>query len=45
MISSFSQFKKFDKIRKSLMENELKRILGQEKLSPDSFEVVSRCLK
>ena len=38
-------FRKFDNVRKQLMESELKRILAEEKLSPDSFEVASRCLK
>lgn len=45
MLSCFALWKKFDGKRKLLMEEELRRIAAAPKLSPDSFEVVSRYLK
>ena len=44
MASVFSQWKRFDKERRTLMKAQLERIQNKEGLSKDTFEVVSRCL-
>lgn len=45
MVTSFSQWRSFDAARQALVEGHLRRILSQEKLSPDVLENVQRCLK
>lgn len=45
MVSSFAQWKLFDERRSALQKEQLERIQAQEKLSPDTYEVVLRCLK
>jgi aminopeptidase N len=45
MISCFALWRKFDIKRRNFMEVALQRIQNTEKLSPDSYEVVSRYLK
>jgi aminopeptidase N len=44
MVSVFTSWSKFDEIRKLKMKAELQRVLGDSKLSSDTFEVVTRCL-
>jgi len=45
MVSSFAQWRSFDALRGELMRAELQRIEAERGLSPDTFEVVHRCLK
>jgi len=44
LTTPFKQWKNYDSSRKSLMENELKRILSYEGVSKDVYEIVSRSL-
>lgn len=44
MTGVFSPWKKYDKTRRSLMEASLRKVLAKKDLSPDTFEVVTRCL-
>ena len=45
MAGSFSQWRRFDDARQKLMRAELERIKKVERLSKDTFEVVTRALK
>jgi aminopeptidase N len=45
MVSSFAQWRAFDATRGEMMRTELRRIEEEKGLSPDTFEVVLRCLK
>lgn len=45
MVSSFAQWRAFDATRGEMMRMELRRIEAEKGLSPDTFEVVLRCLK
>jgi aminopeptidase N len=45
MVGAFNQWKRYDKIRQSLVRNELQRIVEVEGLSKDVYEIVSRNLK
>jgi aminopeptidase N len=45
MCNGFSQWKRFDDKRQALMKAELEKIKGTDKLSKDTFEVVSKYLK
>jgi len=45
MVSSFAQWRTFDATRGEMMRTELRRIEVEKGLSPDTFEVVLRCLK
>ena len=44
MVGAFNQWRRYDEIRRSLMQNELKRIAATDNLSKDVFEIVSRNL-
>ena len=44
MVSIFNTWKKFDKPRRELMSQQLKRIKNSEDLSPDVFEIVDKAL-
>lgn len=45
LAQSFSQWKRFDNDRQTLMKAELQKIKDVKGLSKDTFEVVSRCLQ
>lgn len=45
LASCFSQWRRFDSARQTLMQQQLERIKLRDGLSKDTFEVVSRCLK
>jgi aminopeptidase N len=44
LISAMSRWRRYDTARQSLMQNELKRVLGVEETSRDVFEIVSKSL-
>ncbi|MEX0942455.1 MAG: aminopeptidase N [Pseudomonadales bacterium] len=44
MLSPLTRWKKFDESRQRLMKAELERILAQEDLSPDVYEIASRSI-
>ncbi len=44
MVSAFNQWRRFDKLRRSLMESQLNLIASQPNLSPDVYEIVSKSL-
>ncbi len=44
LLGPFQQWRKYDSSRKHLMENELKRILSEEDISNDVYEIVSKSL-
>jgi len=44
MLTPMRQWKSFTTDRQKLMKAQLKRILEQDNLSPDVFEIVSKCL-
>lgn len=44
LLTPMRQWKSFTTSRQSLMKKELKRILKQDNLSPDVYEIVSKCL-
>ena len=44
LITPLTRWRKFDPARQELMKAELSRILSQDKLSPDVYEVVSKSL-
>ncbi|MBI1216873.1 MAG: aminopeptidase N [Alphaproteobacteria bacterium] len=44
LLSPLSQWKRYDAVRKSLMENELKRILAEKDISNDVYEIASKSL-
>ena len=45
LASCFNQWKKYDAVRKDLMEQTLKRILNHDGLSENVYEIVSRALE
>jgi aminopeptidase N len=45
MVSIFNTWEKFDKPRRELIQEQLKRIHTSENLSPDVFEIVDKALK
>ena len=44
LMSPLRQWKRYDSTRKSLMENELKRILSEKDISNDVYEIASKSL-
>ncbi len=44
LLSPMRQWKRYDAVRKSLMENELKRILQEKDISNDVYEIASKSL-
>ena len=44
IVSCFNQWKRYDEARQVLMKQQLERILGQDKLSKDVYEIVSKAL-
>ena len=42
MVTPLTRWRKFDPVRQELMKGELNRILAEDKLSPDVYEVVSK---
>ncbi len=44
LLTPIRQWRKYDPARKSLMENELKRILAEKDISNDVYEIVSKSL-
>ena len=44
LLTPMRQWKSFTTERQKLMKAELKRILEQDNLSPDVYEIVSKCL-
>lgn len=45
LAGAFSQWRRFDQARQSLMRQQLETIVGMSKLSPDVYEIVTRSLK
>ncbi len=45
LASAFSQWRRFDQKRQTMMLEQLKVIAGTEGLSPDVYEIVTRCLE
>lgn len=45
LVTPLTRWKKFDQARQALMQEQLKRILGEENLSKDVYEVVSKSIK
>jgi aminopeptidase N len=44
LLTPMRQWKRYDAVRKSLMENELKRILSEKDISNDVYEIASKSL-
>ena len=44
LLTPIRQWRKYDSLRKNLMENELKRILSEKDISNDVYEIVSKSL-
>ncbi|MEZ0225700.1 MAG: aminopeptidase N [Alphaproteobacteria bacterium] len=44
LLAPMRQWKRYDAVRKSLMENELKRILSEKDISNDVYEIASKSL-
>ncbi len=44
LLKTFSRWKRYDAVRKQLMQAELQRILSHEDLSPDCYEIASKSL-
>ena len=45
LVTPLTRWKKFDQDRQTLMRGQLKRIMGEENLSKDVYEVVSKSIK
>jgi aminopeptidase N len=45
LLTPMRQWKNYTSDRQKLMKAELKRILEQDNLSPDVYEITSKCLK
>ncbi|OUD15474.1 aminopeptidase N [Thioflexithrix psekupsensis] len=44
LVGAFNQWRRFDKLRRNLMESQLNTIIAQPNLSTDVYEIVSRSL-